>query len=50
MIHVTISRSFAARFGHVVKHVLSSSVLAKALATAAAGLALPPLRFWLPRS
>jgi hypothetical protein len=43
MMHVTISRSFVARFGHVANHVLSSVALAKALSTAAAGLALPPL-------
>jgi hypothetical protein len=42
MMPVTISRSFAARRGHVVNHVLSSLVLAKALATVAADLALPP--------
>jgi hypothetical protein len=47
---MTVSRSFAARFGYVVNHVLSSSALAKALAAAAAGLALPPLGFGLPGS
>jgi hypothetical protein len=44
MIHVTVSCTFAARFGHVVNHVLSSCALAKTLPTAAAGLALPPLQ------
>jgi hypothetical protein len=43
MMHVIISRCFAARFGHVVNCVPSSTAVAKALATAEAGLALPPL-------
>jgi hypothetical protein len=44
MMHVTISRSFVARFDRVVNHVLFYAALAKALAAAAAGLALPPLQ------
>jgi hypothetical protein len=44
MMHVTISRSFVARFDRVVNHVLFYAALAKAVAAAAAGLALPPLQ------